>query len=317
MGAKSHHDAVTQAMINPLDDLLRDLIQSRIPALAGATQVGFAPPNADWKAAVVAAAEERVNLYLYDLRENTRLRTNDRDRRPRNSGYVETSPSPRLDCTYLVTAWSPVTFTAALDPAREEHALLYKVAAVLMHARPLVAAEVFTKPIPSLNTLAAVPAELKTFPLPLSVALPDAVKEPTEFWTTMKVDWKPALHLTVTIPVTLDEPEFLAPAVTTLTGIYAQAGVALATERVVSVGGRVLQGVGATPVGGAKVTIAGVTPPAVATIRKVAVTGSDGRFVFSPMAAGQYTIDAVWGTKLKTITVEIPSPSGEYDVIFP
>src|SRR5262245_40002301 len=119
-------------MINPLDDLLRDLIQSRIAGLAGPTQVGFAPPNADWKAAVVAAAEERVNLYLYDLRENTQLRTNDRDRKPRNSGFVDTLPSPRLDCTYLVTAWSPVAVTPALEPSRDEHNLLYEVLARLM-----------------------------------------------------------------------------------------------------------------------------------------------------------------------------------------
>ena len=98
-------------MIAPADQILRDVIQSRVPALAGSlAQVGFEPPNDDWKQAVVAAGEERLNVYLHDVRENRKLRTN-ATRRTVQGGWTHEEPAPaRLDCRYLVTAWSPAVW---------------------------------------------------------------------------------------------------------------------------------------------------------------------------------------------------------------
>ena len=70
-------------MIDALDQIMADLIQSRIPEVAGLTQVGFDAPNADWRTAVITASEERINVYLYDLRENLKLRSNERIRERR------------------------------------------------------------------------------------------------------------------------------------------------------------------------------------------------------------------------------------------
>jgi uncharacterized protein DUF4255 len=84
-------------MIDPLESIVRDLVQSRVATLAGPTQIGFAPPNADWRAAVVAAGEERLNLYLYDMRENMRLRTNEVTSVRQDESIFENLPSPRLE----------------------------------------------------------------------------------------------------------------------------------------------------------------------------------------------------------------------------
>ena len=97
-------------MIDTLDDILRDLIQSRIPSLAGASQVGFDPPNDDWRQSLLAANEERVNFYLYNIRENLKLRTTRRTRVEEQGWYRESPPAVRTDCHYLVTAWSPIAF---------------------------------------------------------------------------------------------------------------------------------------------------------------------------------------------------------------
>jgi hypothetical protein len=303
-------------MIDALDEMLRDLIQSRVAGLAGLTQVGFAPPNADWKGAV--AGENRVNLYLYDVREDVRLRSNERVRTSRAGWFTETLASPRLDCAYLVTAWSPITGGGILTAATVEHELLYAVLAVLMQFRPLVAAEVYARPNPFGHTLAGVPDALKAQPLPAQVALPDAVREPAEFWTTMNVDSRPALHLVVTIPVVVEEPDVESPMVTTLTGRYGQTDVAVAAETTVSVGGHVRAGAGGLAVGGAWVQLVGVAPPDVTSVRRRVITGADGRFLFSALRPGAYQLRAVKpGIGDVTRAVDVPSASGEYDVQLP
>jgi hypothetical protein len=308
-------------VIDPLDGMLRDLIQSRVTGLIGPTQVGFAPPNADWKAAVVAAGEERFNLYMYDVRENVELRSNERETVVKQGVVTQNMPSPRLDCTYLVTAWSPVAVTPFLEPSRDEHKLLYKALAVFMQFRPLVAAEVYATAVPSgmdLPTFSAAAAPLVEQPLPVQVALPDTVKEPMEFWTTMKVDWRPAIHLTVTIPVVLDEPDLEYPMVTTLTSGYIPIGTFGSTETIVAVGGRVLQALDDAPVDGAWVQIAGQSPPALTALRQRVITGADGRFVFSRLPKGRYQLRAVAGlVDKKSALFDVPLAGGNYDMHLP
>jgi hypothetical protein len=306
-------------MIDPLDDVLRDLVQSRVATLAGPTQIGFAPPNADWKAAVVAAGEERLNLYLYDMRENMRLRSNEITTKPLAGGIAQSFPSPRVDCTYLITAWSPVAITPLLDPTREEHAILYRVLAVLMQFRPLDMADVYAKKNPLGHALAGVPAALKAQPLPASVAFPEAVKEPSEFWTTMKVDSRPAIRLTITVPVVLDEPDATYPDVTTMTSRYAQLETFDSTDVVIAIGGRVLNTADQSPIAGAWVQIAGKNPPALTGIRHRVFTDSHGRFIFSRLPRGSYELRAVAaGIGDKTFPpFEVPLSSGTYDVHLP
>jgi hypothetical protein len=309
-------------MIDPLDGLLRDLIQSRVPGFIGQTQVGFMPPNADWKAAVIAAGEERFNLYLYDMRENVRLRSNERQVTHALSQTTINMPSPRLDCTYLVTAWSPVAPGPLFDPAREEHQLLYRALAVFMQFRPLVAAEVYSTTVPSgmdLATFTAAAGPLVEQPLPLQAAFPDGIHEAAEFWTTMKVDSRPAIRLTVTIPVVLDEPDAQYPSVTTLVAHYHQRGTLAVPDTVIAIGGRVLTTANNTPVDGAWVQIVGKNPPAIVAVRKRAVTDPDGRFTFARLPKGSYELRAVAaGLGDKTFPpFDVPLTGGTYDVHLP
>jgi hypothetical protein len=306
-------------MIDPVEDVIRDLVQSRVPTLAGPTQIGFAPPNADWKASVVAAGEERLNLYLYDMRENMRLRSNAITSTAKANSITQNLPSPRLDCTYLITAWSPVAITPLLDPTREEHAMLYEVLAILMRFRPLDTAEVYAKPNPLGHALAAVPQALRDQPLPSTVAFPDAVKEPPEFWTTMKVDSRPAIRLTITVPVVLDEPDVIYPPVTTLTSRYAQLDTFDSTDMVIAIGGRVLHTATQTPIPGAWVQITGVAPPPITAIKLRGISDADGRFIFSRLPAGSYQLRAAAaGLGDQTFPpFDVPLTSGSCDVHLP
>jgi hypothetical protein len=306
-------------MIDRLDEVLRDLVQSRVSALAGLTQVGFEPPTEDWRLAVLGAGEQRVNFYLYDLRENMQLRSNARTREMQQGWYVERPAPPRLDCHYVVTAWSPVTFTPAVEPAIDEHAVLYDVLEVLMRHRPLSAKGVYKLgvTIPSGQTLASVPEPLRG-DLPLDVVQVDGIRNLGDFWNTMKLPWKPALHLTVTIPVVLLEPDIESPAVTTMTGDYRQVQSAVTAEVLLTVGGRVLAGTPGAAVRGAWVQIVGLNPPDVQVVNRRLITGTDGRFLFSRLRQGRYRIRAIAaGIGDVPREVDVPSETGEYDVQFP
>jgi hypothetical protein len=145
------------------------------------------------------------------------------------------------------------------------------------------------------------------------------VKEPAEFWTTMKVDSRPAIRLTITIPVVLDQPDAQYAAVTTLTSVYAQAGAAAATESLATIGGRVLRGPVATavPVARAAVRLRHAAPSALPGPDKRAVTDADGRFTFAGIPAGGYELLVIAGSDFTAQTIDVPSPGGQYDVRLP
>ena len=61
-----------------------------------------------------------LNVYLVDLRENRQLRSNERVREAKRHRQRNTS-ARRVDCHYLITAWSPAVITPAVEPTLDEH----------------------------------------------------------------------------------------------------------------------------------------------------------------------------------------------------
>ena len=95
-------------MLNLLDQLLRDLFIASVPGISTDAQVGFQPPNDDWHTYVSNLGTQlALNVYLIDLREDRKLRMNDRVRTVQNGTVSETPASIKMDCHYLISAWSP------------------------------------------------------------------------------------------------------------------------------------------------------------------------------------------------------------------
>src|SRR5215468_776554 len=119
-------------MLDHLDNLLRHLFMTQIPVLSDEAQVRFQPPDEDWRSYVSTnLTGNALNIYLAELRENRKLRSNERVQDVTN-GMVSETPAPRrVDCHYLITAWSPAPVTPAVEPTVDEHALLYAVTGVL------------------------------------------------------------------------------------------------------------------------------------------------------------------------------------------
>ena len=209
-------------MIDHLGRMLRALLLARLPAfLHDEAQVRFEPPDERFRSTVVNLAHAgmpvmALNLYLVDVRRNVRIGVTEHERVLRQGVVVDRPPPSRVDCEYLITAWSPAAAGDQGEPTLDEQALLYRVLAVLENAAPLNAARLF--PPPS-SVPGALPEALRDVDLPTAL-LDRPVVDPGRFWPTMGTDhrWRAAIPLVVTLPVLLDEVEVGPPVHTRVLG---------------------------------------------------------------------------------------------------
>ena len=185
-------------MIRDLDDTILELLETRAAPgseLAGA-DINFDLPDADWRGSLTALT---VNCYLYDVRENAELRTNEPllQRSLDGTRAVRRLPPKRIDCAYCITAWSPATSESVL----EEHRLLSQVLLVLLR-HPTIPADVLQGSLAD-----QVP------PYPTVIASSDGVKNQPEFWGALDQQLKPSLNYVVTLAMILDEPPAILPRV--------------------------------------------------------------------------------------------------------
>jgi hypothetical protein len=314
-------------MIDHLDNLLRHLFMMRVTSLRPKPedpplspnnvleeQVRFQPPDDVWRQHVSGLGiRNALNVYLVDLRENRKLRSNERVRTFDNGFFNETPAPRRLDCHYLITAWSPATPTEAVEPTPDEQALLYEVIAVLMNHEPLVARQVFEPdPLPS-----GFPQTIADVEIPVSILPVEGFPKYAEFWGTMGANhrWKPAVYLVVTLPVLFPTQEVGAMVTTRITE-YRQRGRPDTAEVWIEIGGRVLD---ATvdppfPLAGAWVQLETTGGEALQTTK----TNALGRYSFGRLLPGLYQLRWRAGAHPEPVprSIGVPSPTGEYDLRF-
>src|SRR5579871_2335300 len=116
-------------MINDLDKTVEELLKRELaPALLEQVGISFAAPDSDFPPATVTLPA--IDLFLYDIRENLELRSTGWIVERGDDGVTTKRRAPiRIDCSYLITAWSSESSsTRALD----EHRLLGEVIKVLL-----------------------------------------------------------------------------------------------------------------------------------------------------------------------------------------
>ena len=301
-------------MINHLDNMLRHLLLDRVPELTDETQVRFQPPDEQWRQYVSnftlnGQPAMLLNVYMIDLRENRKLRSNERVRDVQNGFVTETQAPQRIDCHYLISAWSPAMNSVALEPTVDEHALLYSVCAALMTVQPFMARAIYAPaPLP-----AGFPDLIADAELPMVVLPVEGFMKMAEFWGTMGTihPWKPMIHLIVTLPVAYPT-QVAGGMVTTRITEYRQTGKPESSEVWVQIGGTVTDSL-AQPVTNAWVQIE--TTAGVAL--QQADTSELGRFTFINLRKQQYRLRCrASGLGEIVRDIEVPSPSGEYDMQF-
>jgi len=176
-------------VIRDLDDTIAAMLKNRAPAgsaLAGAA-ITFDLPDTKWRNKVNKLT---VNCYLYDIRENTELRTEEPvlRRSADLTRAVRLRPPVRIDCAYSITAWS----VANTDPVLEEHRVLSQALLVLLRNRRILAADLKGSMVN------------QPVPYPTVIAAPDSTKNNPDFWKALDQELRPALNYVVTLGMWLD-----------------------------------------------------------------------------------------------------------------
>jgi uncharacterized protein DUF4255/carboxypeptidase family protein len=244
-------------MFNDLDATLAALLAdvSAPPELRDA-ETSFVTPGKDYN-----PGAPTLNFFLHGLKENRDLRTSVPVIEPLGEHYLVSPPPIRVDCTYLVTAWSS---KAGELKAAEEHRLL-GTALLWLSGFPT---------IPDALLQGSLTNPPQMYALSTTVAQTKADESLAHFWSALAIPPRPTFPLTVTVTM--------------------QAGAHIdevpRTERVdidgVSVlhpalSGRVLDAALA-PVAGAAVTVVEENQQATCDQR--------GRFIFTELPFGTYTL---------------------------
>jgi hypothetical protein len=132
-----------------------------------------------------------IDLFLYDVRENRDLRSNEWLVERGNNGPSTRQHAPvRVDCSYLITAWA----SDNSNPAQDEHHLLGEVMKVLLRYPTLPAAVL----------QGALAGQL--YPPPTALLQPGKLQSVGEFWQALGGRPHAVLNYTVTIGVPPGEP---------------------------------------------------------------------------------------------------------------
>jgi hypothetical protein len=239
-------DATLEAMLN----------DAAAPAELRNADVSFDTPDKDYK-----PTQATVNLFLHDLAENRTLRDAAPVVERNGDAYASRPPPPRVDCTYLTTAWS--SKTAGLK-AQEEHRLLGLALAWL--SRFPVIEDSFLQ-----GGLKNPP---QPYPLPTVVAQVKEGQNMGHFWSALGVPPRPAFSLTVTIAMQpFDEVEQYP--------VTEEIVIEHASLTHPRLSGRVLDHTLA-PVPSARVSVVGTG--------REATVGPSGAFAFAGLDFGRYTL---------------------------
>ena len=87
-------------MISHLDKTLEELLRREVPLPSASYDISFDIPTKDW-ASKLSKSKETINLYLYDIKENRELRTNEWQVNRKSDGTVDQEKPPvRIDLSY-------------------------------------------------------------------------------------------------------------------------------------------------------------------------------------------------------------------------
>lgn len=258
-------------MIKDLDLTLKALLSGEAEpgSELAAANISFSAPDEEWRR---KGKELDLDVYLYDIRENRELRSNEPQLQRNPDGTItQEKPLPRMDCAFLITAWNKVTVSHDEDRELQEHRLLNQVLQVLLR-NPRVPPEYLHGSLKGQE-----PA------LPMITAQKDGLPDPVEFWNALGNPLKPSINCVVTFSLDLDQ-QITGPMVVSKITEYMHKGKAGTTEKVIQVGGRVIDA--SDPVKGIRNASVKIKE-----LRKQTITGSDGYFTFTGLEPGEFTFE--------------------------
>jgi len=182
-------------MIQDLDLTLKELLSGEASdgtALQALTtdKISFSVPDKEWRD---MQSGLNLNIYLYDIRENRELRTNERVVRqqttPENTVALYKSPV-RVDCSYMISAWN---VTSESGSEMLEHRLLSQVLEVLFR----------NQNIPE-NYLQGLLTNQQP-DLPMVSAQKNTLSNPVEFWNALGTPYRPSINCVITVSMDVNK----------------------------------------------------------------------------------------------------------------
>jgi hypothetical protein len=263
-------------MINDLDETIKQLLVKKGGLDAGTVDISFEIPDREWSASI---SKPRINLYLYDIRENHELRATEWNVTTDNRGMTSRKKNPsRIDLAYLITVWA--------NDVADEHRLLWQIMYTL-----------FRFPVLPQDILIGALVK-QEFPVLASTAQPDGLfNNPADFWSALDNEIKPSINYVLTVAMDTDMV-FTAPMVKSKSLDLKQPDAE--AERMVQISGQVFEA-GKPKKGVPKVRIiakeAGMT----------ALSDNEGRYSFPGIKNGKHTFQVLApGKKARESVIEIP-----------
>lgn len=279
-------------MIQDLDQALRQFLIRELGIDNGQVDISFDQPSRDWSTR--RGQQPTLNLFLYDLRENQKLRQTQPmwEIEQRTTENVDRRRRPvRADLHYLVTAWA--------NEPEDEHSLLSRTwLTVLRHAHlpeDVLPQSLHNQPVP----------------IPIRIAQTDELHNPTDIWNVLDNEMRPALACTVTLALDPYQP-FTTPLVRMhelRLGLSSdppsgQLDADVAPTRLWTMGGHVRT---QQPLDKVELRL-------MERDRAVEV-GPEGRFVIGPLHGGTYTLEVrIEGGTTHPFRIEVPTADIELEI---
>ena len=279
-------------MIDELDEVLRQYLIRELPIKNNEIDIAFDQPRKEWSARV---SQPTLNVYLYDVRENVKLRVGQQvwDTERHDDGSISQRRKPvRVDLHYLNTAWTT-------EP-EDEHRLLTRTLLALFRHQNLP------------DELQPETLQNQPTPIPLKVAQYDMLDKPSDFWNVMDNQQRPGITLMLTLALN-PYAAITGPAIRTRELRIGQAQEPASVEKLIEeAGAHTYWTIGGTI--HAKKTPKNLRVKLIE--RNQALTlQADNRFAIGNLPAGEYTLEITAdGRKAVQKTIAVPSP--DYDIEF-
>ena len=178
-------------MIYDLDKTLEQLLKQELPPeLVSNMTISFDTPDDQFPPTLVTLPA--INIFLYDVRENLALRSNEWTvERHSNGMATQKRPAVRVECSYLITAWPSESVP---NPAMDEHHLLGEIMKVFLRHHTIPAGVLHGS------------LKGQKPPLPVMSLQPGRLQSLGAFWQALGCKPKAALNYSVTICVEPVEP---------------------------------------------------------------------------------------------------------------
>jgi len=264
-------------MLNLVDSLILRLLDTGWTTTPPPAKPSFffSVPDGDWLTRVRNRTGVQLNIYLYEVRENPGFRRGSWDNIALPDGTVVLSQPPAyMDLHYLISAWSSTLDSDMTSPVLDEHQVLSEALRVLLRNPDVVPAAV---------GIAGGGVVFQSAHVYLNVAPPEPPRVLNDFWSTMKLAWRPAVMLVVTAPLDVLLDSAPAPRITTFIQRFAEIG-STTIEELIDIGGLVLKAADQSPIAGAQVERLDSSDKA--------TTDAQGRFVFTGILRGVHKFRA-------------------------